>query len=149
MTLVGEVPARPDGLQLIGEMQGSGYRVPPALVRRADGQTMQLTPLLYAVLEAADGSRPVEQIAEEVSRRTGRALSADNVQTLVDDQLRPLGLLLRADGSAPELRRGDPLLALRAKVAVTDPHTTRGSPTPSGCCSAPGPGSRSWPSSPG
>lgn len=45
-----EVPALADGVQLLGPAQGSGYREPPALVRRADGQTIQLTPLLYAVL---------------------------------------------------------------------------------------------------
>ena len=36
-------PRRADGVQLIGEMEGSGYREPPALVRRGDGQTIQLT----------------------------------------------------------------------------------------------------------
>jgi hypothetical protein len=55
MTIVADVPARPDGLELIGEMVGSGYRTPPSLVRRQDGQTLQVTPLLYAVLEAVDG----------------------------------------------------------------------------------------------
>ena len=125
MTVVSDAPARADGLQLIGEMQGSGYRVPPALVRRGDGQTLQLTPLLYAVLEAVDGRRGCAEIAEAVSARTGRSVSGGDVATLVDSQLRPLGLLLRADGSAPELKRSNPLLGLRAKVAVTDPERTR------------------------
>src|SRR5690349_6888984 len=106
-------------------MKGSGYRVPPALVRRADGQTLQVTPLLYALLEAVDGRRTPEEVAEVVSARTGRQVSAANVQTLVDDQLPPLGLLTRADGSEPELKRSNPLLGLRAKVAVTDPARTR------------------------
>ena len=44
-------------VELIGEMAGSGYRVPPSLVRRIDGQTIQLTPLLYATLRAIDGQR--------------------------------------------------------------------------------------------
>src|SRR5215216_5962362 len=48
---------RADGIELIGEMTGSGYKVPPSLVRRADGQTIQLTPLLYATLRGLDGSR--------------------------------------------------------------------------------------------
>ena len=37
-------------------MRGSGYRVPPALARRADGQVVQLTPLLYA--RPGGGRRP-------------------------------------------------------------------------------------------
>ena len=49
-------------------MPGSGYREPPALVRRGDGQMLQLTPLLYAVLEAVDGRRTYDEIAEAVVR---------------------------------------------------------------------------------
>ncbi len=125
MTVVSDVPTRPDGLQLIGEMEGSGYRVPPSLVRRGDGQTLQVTPLLYAVLEAVDGARGYDDLADAVRERTGKPVSGDNVRQLVDDQLRPLGLLLKADGSAPELKRSNPLLGLRAKVSVTDPERTR------------------------
>ena len=43
----------------------------------------------------------------------------------MDTSLRPLGLLLRADGTEPELRRSDPLLALRFRRVVTDPAVTR------------------------
>jgi putative peptide zinc metalloprotease protein len=125
VTVVSDVPTRADGLHLIGEMKGSGYRVPPALVRRGDGQTMQLTPLLYAVLDAVDGRRGYGEVAERVRETTDRPVSADNVRQLVDSQLRPLGLLLRADGSSPELKRSNPLLGLRAKVSVTDPERTR------------------------
>ena len=120
-----EVPARAEGLQLIGKMRGSGYRDPPALVRRGDGQTLQLTPLLYLVLEAVDGHTTLEQIATTVSTRYGRVVSTDNVRTLVDSKLRPLGLLKRADGSDPEVKKSDPLLALRLRYAVTDPARTR------------------------
>ena len=56
---------------------------------------------------------------------TGKPVSADNVRQLVDGQLRPLGLLLKADGSAPETKRSNPLLGLRAKVSVTDPERTQ------------------------
>jgi putative peptide zinc metalloprotease protein len=123
--LVEGAPARPDGLELIGEMAGSGYRTPPALVRRQDGQTFQLTPLLYAVLEAVDGRRGYAEIAEHASRRTGRTISPTDVETLVQRHLRPRGLLLRPDGTVPELERANPLTGLKLKLAVTDPATTR------------------------
>ncbi len=123
--MVADVPVRPDGLELIGEMEGSGYRVPPALVRRQDGQTLQLTPLLYAVLDAVDGQRGHEEIAELVSERTGRRISASDVATLAEKQLRPRGLLLGADGSIPELKRSNPLTGLKLRFAVTDPALTR------------------------
>ncbi len=120
-----DVPVRADGVQLIGEMQGSGYREPPALARRADGQTIQLTPLLYLVLSALDGRRTSGDVAAVVSEAFGRTVSGDNVRTLVTDQLRPAGLVADADGSQPEVEKSNPLLALRFKYAVTDPDRTR------------------------
>lgn len=125
MTTLVDAPARVDGVELIGEMVGSGYRSPPALVRRADGQVLQLTPLLYLVLKLADGRRSCTEIAELVGRAMGRAVAEQDVRTLVDAHLRPLGLLTAADGSAPELRRADPLLRLKPRFAVTNPRTTR------------------------
>jgi putative peptide zinc metalloprotease protein len=112
-------------LQLLGDIRGSGYRHPPALVRRADGQTLQVTGLLYRVLEAVDGHRNVEQIASEVSRNSGRAIDSGAVRTLIDTKLRPLGMLRRADGSEPQVRRANPLLALKFRVVVSKPELTR------------------------
>jgi putative peptide zinc metalloprotease protein len=123
-TLV-DAPARVDGVQLIGDMVGSGYRTPPALVRRGDGQVLQLTPLLYLVLKAVDGRRSCAEIADLVGRGLGREVTEADVRSLVDGHLRPIGLLRCADGSEPELRRADPLLALKPRVAVTNPQTTR------------------------
>ena len=119
-----EVPVRADGVQLIGEMPGSGYRKPPALVRRADGQTIQLTPLLYLVLEGVDGRRTNAEISERVSAAFGRPVSPDNVATLVDQKLRPLGVLLKGDGSEPALKKTNPLLGIHHRVSVTDPART-------------------------
>lgn len=120
-----QVPARADGVQLLGQSEGSGYRDAPSLVRRADGQTLQLTRLLYLVLEAADGTRNLEEIAEHASQGSGRLVSADNVRTLIDSQLLPMGVLRRADGSEPEVKRADPLLGMRFRYTVTDPERTR------------------------
>ena len=122
-TLVG-APRRVAGVQLLGEVEGSGYRTPPALVRRSDGQTLQLTPLLYKVLEAIDGQRGHAEIADEVGRSIGRRITADQVQMLVDDHLRPLGLLQQPDGTDPVVRRSDPLLGLALKFKITNPRTT-------------------------
>ncbi len=119
------LPARADGVQLLGTAEGSGYREPPALVRRADGQTLQLTRLLYLVLEAADGTQDLEGIARHVSEGSGRLVSADNVRTLMDSQLLPMGVLRLADGSQPEVRKSNPLLGLRFRYIVSDPERTR------------------------
>uniref|UniRef100_UPI000462DD9B hypothetical protein n=1 Tax=Arthrobacter sp. TB 26 TaxID=494420 RepID=UPI000462DD9B len=120
-----QVPVRADGVQLLGETKGSGYREAPSLVRRADGQTLQLTRLLYLVLEAIDGTRGAEDIAGHASAGFGRLVSADNVRTLIDSQLLPLGLLQLADGSQPEVRKADPLLGMKFRYTVTDPERTR------------------------
>ncbi len=119
------VPVRAAGLELIGELPGSGYREPPALVRRSDGQTVQLTRLLYLVLSAVDGTRTHAEIADMVSAQFGRAVSEQDVDQLCDAKLRTLGLLRLADGSEPEVKRSNPLLALKFKWAVSDPESTR------------------------
>lgn len=119
------VPVRADGVELIGETKGSGYREPPSLVRRADGQAIALTRLLYLVLEAIDGQRTAEEVAAQVSARFGKLVSGDNVHTLVTSQLLPLGLLRLADGSQPEVKKADPLLGMRFRYTVTDPERTR------------------------
>ncbi len=120
-----DVLARAEGVELLGEVPGSGYRRPPALARRRDGQVVTLTPLLHAVLAAVDGRRTLAEVAERVGEVTGRLVRPEDVRQLVDASLRPLGLLRRADGSEPELRRSDPLLALRLRRSVTDPERTR------------------------
>jgi len=106
---------------LLGEYRDSGFKEPPYLARRADGQVLQLPRLLYLVAENADGRRSCGQIAEAVTEQFGRGVSAANVQTLVDSKLRPLGVLAAADGSSLKLTRQNPLLALNFKTAVIPP----------------------------
>lgn len=112
-------------MELLGEVAGSGYRRPPALVRRSDGQVLQLTPVLYAVLAAIDGERDPAGVALHLLERHQLDVEPADVQHLVDTKLRPLGLLCRPDGSEPEVRRSNPLLALRGRVAVASPARTQ------------------------
>lgn len=106
-------PRLAEGIELIGEFEGSGFKEPPLLARRADGQVVQLTRLLFLVAEACDGQRDAQAVADVASERYGRAVSAENVEFLVEEKLRPLGVLAAADGSTPELDKRAPLLALR------------------------------------
>ncbi len=119
------VPSLASGVQLLGEMRGSGYRRTPSLVRRADGETITLTPLLYATLLAVDGHRDLDQVARAVSAQVGREATADDVAYLLDKKLRPLGLVRGSDGSEPSVSKLNPLLALRLRFAVTNPTLTR------------------------
>ena len=119
-----DLPELASGVDLIGEYQASGYKEAPCLVRRADGQTIQLTPLLYATVELIDGRRDVEQIARALGDRIGRSVSADNVRFLVAEKLRPCGLVKDADGRDPQLKKANPLLSLRLRLEVTNERWT-------------------------
>jgi len=110
------IPVLASGVELLGELPGSGYRQAPSLVRRGDGQTLQLTPLLYGVLQEVDGSRGYSEIAPRLSERIGKAAAADDVRYLVEKKLEPLGVLQLADGSEPVTRKSNPLLSLRPRV---------------------------------
>jgi putative peptide zinc metalloprotease protein len=107
-------PRLADGVELLGEYKGSGYRQPPSLVRRADGQVIQMSPLLYRVTCRIDGCRDPAAIAELVSGDLGRSLTADQVRHLIAAKLVPLGIAA-AEGAPAAAPRANPLLALRAR----------------------------------
>ncbi|MGI8673870.1 MAG: hypothetical protein ACR2KD_01065 [Thermoleophilaceae bacterium] len=118
-------PKLAEGIELIGEYEGSGFKETPYIARRADGQVIQLTHLLHLVAEGADGRRPPAEIAERVTETFGRKVSADNVRFLVEKKLRPLGVLAAADGSNPEMTRSDPMLALKFRAALIPENVSR------------------------
>ena len=120
----GGVPVRAEGVELIGRFEQSGHRVAPSLVRRADGQMVQLTPVLFAVLSETDGYRGYDEIAAAVGTRIGKLITPEDLGFLVESRLRPLGLLRDHDGSEPTTTKMNPLLALRFRMVVTNPRIT-------------------------
>jgi putative peptide zinc metalloprotease protein len=118
-------PRVAQGVELIGQYEGSGFKEAPYLARRADGQTIQLSKLLYAVAESCDGRRTYDEIAAEASRTFGRRLSARNAKTLVEEKLNPLGVVANHDGSQPVLSKPDSLLALKLRKGVIPPRAVR------------------------
>ncbi len=138
MTATAEPPARPvegaplnqaEGVELLGSVHGCGYRDGAALVRRADGQMVQLGQLMYGLLECVDGQRDAPALAEALSERLGRRVQPEHVVRLAQ-KLAAQGLLAGTEGQAPP--RSNPLLALRWKVLVTDPKWTKRLTTPFG-----------------
>jgi putative peptide zinc metalloprotease protein len=95
----GAAPVLAPGLDKLGEFDGSGLREPVHLVRRADGQVIQLTALLSLVLDTVDGHRSVADIAGRVSAASGRPVSPANVCYLLERRLVPLGLVASPDGT--------------------------------------------------
>ena len=114
------------GLQLLGQVQGSGMRDPAYLVRRADDQVVQLSELLHLVVVHADPSRPAADVAAAVSERYGRTLTTEGLAHLVTTRLEPLGLVLPAETGEPTRPvRARPLLALTLKATLLPAHRTQ------------------------
>jgi putative peptide zinc metalloprotease protein len=114
---VAPAPRLADGVELLGEYQGSGYAQPPSLVRRPDGQVIQMSRLLYQVTCRIDGSRGPAAIADLVSEDLGRSLSGDQVRHLIQAKLLPLGIVT-AEGAPAAPPTANPLLALRARCTL-------------------------------
>ena len=98
-----------DGLSLLGESPGDGYAGRRFLVRRSDGQVIQLPLLLYLIMAAiaeggVDGGWSAGQVGTRVETASGQGLSADNVRYLVEAKLPPLGLIPARGAGRPDER---------------------------------------------
>lgn len=137
----GPVPPEPrpllaPGTVLLGELEGSGFTEPHYLVMRSDGQVLHISQLLYLVAENLDGREPAA-VASAVSDAYGRGLSPEGLVFLVDERLRPMGLVTDARDEAEEeadveqvaastpAPRSDLLLALRLRGTLVSPRWTR------------------------
>lgn len=83
---------RTGGLQLLGTVQDSGLRQTTCLVRRQDGQVVQLSELLYRVLDQLAPARSPAEVASAVSDALGRRLTVEGLEHLLQTRLVPLGL---------------------------------------------------------
>lgn len=122
-----EVPGPAGGVEFLGRYQGSGFREPRFLLRRADGQVAQVPELLYVLARAVDGRRSIGDLAALARDRTRLPVTDGQVRQLVDDRLRPAGLtaadphrIAETDGRDPPrpAARGDHLLMLRLRTAL-------------------------------
>lgn len=116
----------PAGLELLGRAQGSGLQDPPFIVRRHDGQVIQLSELLQLVVEEARTERDTAELADAVSERFGRQLSIEGLDRLITNKLGPAGLIEDAERGLPtEAQRSTPLLALTARRTLLPPRVVR------------------------
>jgi putative peptide zinc metalloprotease protein len=121
----GAPPRLAEGIELIGRYEDSGYKDPPYIARRADGQVIQMPDLLYFVAEELDGQRGFDQIAERVSEKLGKQIAPDDAKMLVEQKLRPLGVVAGPQGEQPQLQKLDPMLALKLRTAVVPKSVVR------------------------
>ena len=97
-----EVPQRPvlaAGVELVGEMEESGFRDRQWLAKRG-GRFVQLSELLYRVAEQADGESTHEEMAEALTRSTDYAFTTENVRQILRSKLLPLGIVAPEGGEA-------------------------------------------------
>jgi putative peptide zinc metalloprotease protein len=96
----GRIPALLDGVELLGEYEGSGFATPHFIARRPDQQVVQLSRLLHLVASQIDGRRTLVELAQCVAKELGRPVSSGNVEYLLDAKLAPLGLVTFGPGTA-------------------------------------------------
>jgi putative peptide zinc metalloprotease protein len=107
-------PRLADGTELMGEFRDSGDSQPPSLVRRPDGQVIQMSRLLYLTAAALDGHRDDTAVAAAVSEGLGKTLTAAQARYLITEKLAPLGVLA-ADGAPAAAPAASQLLTLKAR----------------------------------
>lgn len=108
-------------VELVGEYESHAYEDPPRLARLGDGRVVRLTPILWAIASAVDGRRDAADIADLVEGGIG----ADDVQELVDNELRPAGVVAGPGGEVAHPERLDPLTALTTRGDLVPAHWTR------------------------
>jgi putative peptide zinc metalloprotease protein len=113
------------GVELLGRVEGSGLREAPYYVRRADGEVVQLSGLLYVLAEQARPGRSLEEIGRDAGAQLQLRVRPEQVHYVLEQKLHPLGLVAGPDGSAPRLERLDPLLALKFRVGVVGPRVVQ------------------------
>ncbi len=110
---------RAAGVKDLGRTQGSGLQRSTYLLRRGDGQVLQVSELLHLVLREVSADRDESQVAAAVSTAFGRELTVDGLRHLVRTKLAPMGLVQELDGlghpEAGAAPRSDPLLTLRLR----------------------------------
>jgi putative peptide zinc metalloprotease protein len=84
-------------VQLMGELEGTGFRDRQWLIQR-NRRFLQVTELLYRIAEHADGRRTLPEIATAVSVAMDRLVSSDQVAQVIGRVLIPRGLIIPPAG---------------------------------------------------
>lgn len=116
------------GVHTHGEVGGSGLKDASYLVERGDGQMMQVSELLYLVLREAELPRPAPELAAAITAASGRTLSTEGLEHLLETKLESLGLVrdvTRAVPTGQGVARADPLLSLRLKGTIVPARVVR------------------------
>ena len=105
-------------VRLVGEQLDTGFRERQWLVER-DGRFLQVSELLYRILERADGRHGIEEIARGATESTPWTVTPAHVREIVESKLAPAGLVT-ADENVRRVRRQprSPLSVSARKVLI-------------------------------
>ncbi len=109
------------GLVFLGPVEGSGLKDRSFLLKRGDGQVVQLSELLNLVMVSISPGKPLPQAAREISEAYGRELDSTGLGYLLRTRLAPMGLVTDAatdSAGAVVPPTADPLLALRLRGTI-------------------------------
>lgn len=116
----------PSDLRMLGQVQGSALLKPHYLLRRGDGQVVQVSELLNTVVSEMDPERSPDEVAQAVSVAYGRSLTVDGLSHLVRSRLLPLGLVEDAGDVLPEQPpRAKPVFSLSLKGTMLPARVVR------------------------
>ena len=76
-------PSLLPGTELIGQSAGSGLREAPYLIRRRDGQVVQVSALIYRIAACLDG-RPLSEVAHDASSQAGVRITPELIVYAAD-----------------------------------------------------------------
>jgi putative peptide zinc metalloprotease protein len=112
-------PRLVEGTELIGQYQDSGFTQPRYLACRDDGQVVQLSELVYLLATLVDGHRDLDELADSLGAEIDRTVTREQVAFLLDNKLRPPGLVASDTGQAAcAPTRPDPLLMLKYRTRL-------------------------------
>ncbi len=131
------LPALADGVELFGKYEAGGFVEPKYLLPRPDGQVIQLPWLLYLVADELDGLSDAVDVADRVSERAQRTITAANVAFLAEQRLAPLGVLEPRQGETAPMPKGSTSSPSGYEPPCCPPRSYEQSPGRSPCCSNP------------
>jgi putative peptide zinc metalloprotease protein len=82
---------------------------------------VQVSELLYRVVEQVDGRRGLDEIAAQVTDRVPWLVTAEHVERLLETKLVPLGVVESSDGAPAPAPQGPSPLQLMGKVRMLRP----------------------------
>ena len=119
-------PGLAPGTELLGAYKDSGRLDAPSIIRRRDGRMMEVSPLLHQLAATLDPRHDLEWVAARLGAALGRSISPASVAYLVDQKLRPLGVLADSPSTAAPRQSTPEVLGLSVHAGVVPAPAVRG-----------------------